>query len=88
MIKINETYAIGSNPNNIVLMKSRINGNTGETEWSNIGCYPTYEGLYYGLIREKQISTSAITELKDVVDAISALHTEAVKAIVLHKCNK
>ena len=36
MIKINETYAIGSNPNNTVLMKSRINGNTGETEWSNI----------------------------------------------------
>ena len=59
-------------------MKSRINGNTGETEWSNIGYYLTYEGLYYGLIREKQISTSAI----------SALHTEAVKAIVLHKCNK
>ena len=67
MIKINETYAIGSNPNNIILMKSRINGN-----------YLTYEGLYYGLIREKQISTSAIIELKDVVDAIS----------VVHKCNK
>ena len=48
MIKINETYAIGSNPNNIILMKSRINGNTGETEWSNIGYYLTYEGLYYG----------------------------------------
>ena len=32
--------------------------------------------------------THAITELKDVVYAISALHTEAVKAIVLHKCNK
>ena len=31
MIKINETYAIGSNPNNTILMKSRINGNTGET---------------------------------------------------------
>ena len=29
MIKINETYAIGSNPNNIILMKSRINGSTG-----------------------------------------------------------
>ena len=57
----------------MLLMKSRINGNTGETEWSNIGYYSTYEGLYYGLIREKQISTSAITELKDVVDAINCI---------------
>ena len=32
--------------------------------------------------------TYAITELKDVVDALNALHTEAVKSIVLHKCNK
>ena len=32
--------------------------------------------------------TYAITELKDVVDAISVLHTEAVKAIVLRKCDK
>ena len=32
--------------------------------------------------------TYAITELKDVVDAISVLHTEAVESIVLHKCNK
>ena len=32
--------------------------------------------------------TCAITELKDVVDAIGALPTEAVKSIVLHKCNK
>ena len=87
MIKINETYAIGSNPNNIILMKSRINGNTGETEWSNIGYYSTYEGLYYGLIREKQISSATLSSLKDVVDVISTLHTEAVKAIVLHKCN-
>ena len=29
MIKINETYVIGSDPNNIILMESRINGNTG-----------------------------------------------------------
>ena len=32
--------------------------------------------------------THAFAELKDVVYAISVLHTEAVKAIVLHKCDK
>ena len=32
--------------------------------------------------------TYAITELKGVVDGIGTLHTEAVKSIVLHKCNK
>ena len=88
MININETYAITSNPNNLVLVKKNIiqtGKNAGEVSYTNAGYYTSYESLYHGLLKMEQ-SNNSHASLKQAVEEIKEISDQALKAILLHKC--
>ena len=91
MIDINETYCIGNNAYNIILFKKSValtGKNAGETVYLAQGYYTTYDALYKGMMRNEQIKSVEIANVKEIVEALKKISDDTLKAICLHKCSK